>query len=406
LGYFNPKGHLNGLLGIWMDQAHGVLPYTPLYLLAFWGFYFFWKKSRSDTLWLALTLLSIYLVAGGYREWWGGFCPPGRYLITLVPLLSLPLAYFMVKGPRPFTGPLFLITVLWGVWGAGIAFFNPKILYTHQTLFRESFQFPIVDIFFPNFLPFENANQPHDYLKSLIWIFLIVTAGIGLAGMRPVPPDRQWSRRTIFPMVLIATISASGLFYLVYPHEIKRHLFENAEARSRALRDFSLVKPAYSITEGSFFRQGLPKMDLSLVYPCAMFAHGNFRMERSPAGLLGDIVVISGDDTGGEPSIWGQYVTLPPGRYQAFFKVKVHSLTAQPSATLEVTREAGKVIEKWPIFIEQSDRSGRFQEFTLPFHLKEESRNMEFRIRVHPGALLWADTIKVEPNFIPEEKRS
>jgi len=401
LGYFNPQGILNGLLGIWMDQAHGILPYAPLFVFSFWGFFYLWRQSRLQAFWLLMVVVSIYAVAGGYREWWGGFCPPGRYLVTLVPLLILPLAWWMRKGPELIGRCLFLFTLPWSVVGSWMAYFNPTSWYKHKSLFSEDFFLPILNLFIPSFLPIENSNLPHDYFKAWIWIVLILLGGAALIRTnKRFQANHIAQIRTCFAVPIIM-LFVTTCFYIIYPVSIKDQVIQNGRARTMALISWAQVKPVYSIQEGLVFQPGFPNLDLHFILKGADFAHGNFRRVKSPAGSQGDIVFIKGDDTGGSPSIWGQYISLPPGDYKASFRIMASSAGEDRVATLEVTREAGKVIERRVVSGDQFNSADTFEDITIPFHLSRKSRQMEFRIWVHPGALLWVDRIKVEPVFMP-----
>lgn len=395
-GYLNPNGVLNGLFGIWMDQAHGVLPYTPLFVLSFWGFYYFWREARSRTIGILLVMLSIYLVAGGYREWWGGFCPPGRYLVTLVPLLAFPLAYFLFKGPRPLTIYLLIFALLWGAWGAWIAYVNPQIQYAHESFFKEHFFFPVTNIFLPSFLPIEHSNLPHDYLKAYLWMAFVGLGGGYLVWKRPCPEEAPSPLKVFLPVGLGIFI-ISLVFYWVYPLDLKARILHNSKSQEMALRTLLDVKPVFFLQEG-FYRSGQQKdFNFKMVYPCSSYAHEPYEKRKPPEGQGEEIIFITGSETKGLPTIWGQHITLPSGHYKAVFRIKGGSEEIGPVATLEVTRDAGLIIEQRPLLLKDFKPSGTFNEIELPFYLSEETRSMEFRIRVHPKAFLWADTISVEP---------
>jgi hypothetical protein len=193
----------------------------------------------------------------------------------------------------------------------------------------------------------------------------------------------------------------TACFYMIYPVSIKNQLIQNAKARTMALISWSQVKPVYSVQEGFVFQRGLPNLDLHLIFKGVDFAHGTYRLEKSPAGPQEDIVFIRGDETGGTPSIWGQYINLPSGDYKASFRIKASSAGVDRVATLEVTGEAGKVIEQRAVSPDQVNSSDTFEDITIPFHLSRKGREMEFRIWVHPKALLWVDRIMIEPVFRP-----
>ncbi len=78
-------------VGQLMDQKFGILPVGPVYCLAFPGFWILYRL-RSDHFWRLIALfLSFYTLMSAYYMWWGGFSPPCRFLIPVIPLLWHPI---------------------------------------------------------------------------------------------------------------------------------------------------------------------------------------------------------------------------------------------------------------------------------------------------------------------------
>ncbi|MGO9643719.1 MAG: hypothetical protein ACLPY5_03110 [Candidatus Bathyarchaeia archaeon] len=78
--------------GLIFDRYRGLLPYSPILLLSILGL----KpliKERSDVFALATAaVLAEYLVSSLFTHWWAGWSLPARYLISVLPLFSLPLS--------------------------------------------------------------------------------------------------------------------------------------------------------------------------------------------------------------------------------------------------------------------------------------------------------------------------
>jgi hypothetical protein len=93
-------------LGLLLDQQWGLLIYAPVFALAIVGAAAMWRQptQRVTVSWLALVLVPYFLVIANYREWWGGWSPPGRYLAAVSPLLAAPLArsLFDLRGSTPY----------------------------------------------------------------------------------------------------------------------------------------------------------------------------------------------------------------------------------------------------------------------------------------------------------------
>lgn len=96
-------------------------------------------------------------------------------------------------------------------------------------------------------------------------------------------------------------------------------------------------------------------------------------------------------------ALYGQYVYLPPGAYQAAFRVKVTKKTAsQPLMRLEATANFGKKqIAQREIQSEEIATVGEYREFALPFALTEETGEVEFRVFSYGRAQMDIDHVSV-----------
>jgi hypothetical protein len=82
-----------GILGLLFDQEYGLFIYTPFYLLAFPGLIILAAKKKFDFIYIMPPFLVIWIFNGLFFEWWAGWSPPTRYLVTVVPLLAPALVY-------------------------------------------------------------------------------------------------------------------------------------------------------------------------------------------------------------------------------------------------------------------------------------------------------------------------
>jgi len=87
------------LLGLFLDRSFGLLPYAPVYLLAFAGIPALCRRPLRESGPLAAAALAVLGPALFWRMWWGGQCPPARFLVPLVPALAA-LVAFGVAGSR------------------------------------------------------------------------------------------------------------------------------------------------------------------------------------------------------------------------------------------------------------------------------------------------------------------
>lgn len=89
-------GTVRGAAGIFFDQQWGLLIAAPIYLFAFVGLLFLWhNRMKKDLIWLGVIALPYFLVVANYAQWWGEWCPPARYILSLLPLFALPFAVLL-----------------------------------------------------------------------------------------------------------------------------------------------------------------------------------------------------------------------------------------------------------------------------------------------------------------------
>jgi hypothetical protein len=88
------------LPGIFLDAASGLLPHAPAYLLALAGLPLLLRRGARNAAAYWLVLVAVLVPVVTWRNWWGGFCPPARFLVPLVPVLGVALAVRVNGEPR------------------------------------------------------------------------------------------------------------------------------------------------------------------------------------------------------------------------------------------------------------------------------------------------------------------
>jgi len=99
--------------GLLLDRSFGLLPIAPAFLVALAGIP---GVLRRRAAWPHLLLaLAVLVPALSWRMWWGGQCPPARFLVPLLPFLAAALAVRVAGGRHG------LVRWLPGLLGAGYA---------------------------------------------------------------------------------------------------------------------------------------------------------------------------------------------------------------------------------------------------------------------------------------------
>ena len=85
------------LPGLLLDRSFGLLPFAPVFLLALAGLPAILRRRAA---WPhALVGLAVLAPVLTWRMWWGGQCPPARFLVPMTPFLAVALALRLAR-PR------------------------------------------------------------------------------------------------------------------------------------------------------------------------------------------------------------------------------------------------------------------------------------------------------------------
>jgi hypothetical protein len=95
-----------GVAGLLFDQEFGLLVYAPLFAFAVVGAVLLVRRDRVTGLTALAVALATLLVAGSWVMWRGGFNPPSRFLVPVVPALALAVGAAL---PRGLTAPAALL---------------------------------------------------------------------------------------------------------------------------------------------------------------------------------------------------------------------------------------------------------------------------------------------------------
>jgi len=103
------------LPGLLFDQQFGLFANAPVYAAACLGFVALARTHRRLAIELAVVCIGYTVAVGTYRMWWGGHSAPARFLVAMLPALTLPLAegWTRAKAPgRALTLALLVVSIV------------------------------------------------------------------------------------------------------------------------------------------------------------------------------------------------------------------------------------------------------------------------------------------------------
>lgn len=114
---------VKGLAGILFDGGRGLLFWAPFWLFVPAGLVMAARRRPLRTALLAAPSLAYLLAIASFDAWWGGFCPPNRFILPLLPLMVCAIAAFLADGRkiyRPVFAALALAAAFFAFRGAAI----------------------------------------------------------------------------------------------------------------------------------------------------------------------------------------------------------------------------------------------------------------------------------------------
>jgi hypothetical protein len=175
-----------GLPGLLLDQEFGLLVYAPIFVLAVPGLGRLWRRDRRCAAAAASLTLATLLTAGSWPMWRGGWNPPARFLLPVVPALAVGLGACFQRGLG--SAPALLLG--WSVWTGLAGGVEPRLVHRDRDgtapLFRAFSGAEEWTRLLPGYvLPEEN---PERHRLALLWA---ATLGLAAASsLRPGPRPR------------------------------------------------------------------------------------------------------------------------------------------------------------------------------------------------------------------------
>lgn len=176
-------GFLDGAFGLIVDRGHGILTWSPVYILSLTGLVLLLRRRPREGLPIVLLLLAILLPGVSYFHWWGGFAPPPRYFVAPAALLGGALCYALSQWPRRSFVAVFSVLLAASLYFGYLGSRFPTYLYRHRHIITTHYPEPMIAVF-PSFF----KKRPSTWPLAAAWTSAILL----LNGFFLV----TWNRRT------------------------------------------------------------------------------------------------------------------------------------------------------------------------------------------------------------------
>ncbi len=184
---------LRGLYYLLFGRSEGLLVYAPHYLLAFAGLAAL-RRSHRFGFWLSLLLLVPYLLIAASHDQGGagGWSPPARYFVPVIPVLALGLASFLKAGPTsPRVGALLALT--------SAAFWIGTGMLAERNFLYDRAAYLAAGALDPS--PLLGSGSPAEPLARKLAYPLLLVAGLFL--LRTAERSRAPAYRFVVPFLLL-----------------------------------------------------------------------------------------------------------------------------------------------------------------------------------------------------------
>ena len=154
--------------GFWFDQRFGLLPFTPFYVAFFAGVVWIIRR-RESAAFPALILFALHFLPMCWGAPLGGYAPPARHFVVMVPFLVVPL-FLMYQEWLKMQKGMFLTLQLVAVFIVVQMFANYRSIFANVTWRNPdggSEFWPLLHL--QRWIPNCIANNP-EYFLIIIWV--------------------------------------------------------------------------------------------------------------------------------------------------------------------------------------------------------------------------------------------
>jgi hypothetical protein len=161
-----------GLPGLFLDQEFGLFVYAPVLALAVPGFLRLLRRDRARAVTAAALVVVVVLTSSTWHMWRGGFNPPGRFLVPVLPALVLLAAGALEGGLR--AGAALLVG--WSLWTGALGAIEPRWVHRDRDGTAPFFRGASGAEEWTRLLPGYVLAEPDRHRLALVWAGALLLA--------------------------------------------------------------------------------------------------------------------------------------------------------------------------------------------------------------------------------------
>jgi hypothetical protein len=163
-----------------LDQEFGLLAYAPMFVLAIPGLGRLARERPRAGLAALLMLAAVAVTAGSWHMWRGGWNPPARFLVPVVPVLALGASFHLRRG----LGAAAALLVGWGLFTGLTGAAEPSLVHRDRDRTAPLFRHHGGADEWARLLPSYVLGDPERHRLALVWGGLLVL-GLFRRGQGP-----------------------------------------------------------------------------------------------------------------------------------------------------------------------------------------------------------------------------
>ena len=177
-----------GFLGLLLDRSYGLISNFPLIALAIPGLLLAVRRGSLQVHGvLAIVVLPYLALVSTFSMWWGGYCPPARYLVAVAPLLAYYVAVTLQRLHNWLLSAAAILFALFSVMLAIVGEARPELRWNwHEWPPGQAMEglAAFIKVPFVHLVP--SSFLPHQTATFALWIVVLVAGSValGLLGRR------------------------------------------------------------------------------------------------------------------------------------------------------------------------------------------------------------------------------